>query len=160
MQQIEKVTAPAFKFRVECHDKDGNFKWAQESKNLVTTQGKNDLVDKYFKGSAYTAAFFLGLKGSGAISAADTLSSHAAWSEVTAYAGNRPTMAFNTTSGGSNTATAIAITFNAPYTVAGAFIATVAIGTAGVLYSASDFATPRSGASGDVLTVTATVAIT
>jgi hypothetical protein len=53
-------------------------------------RGKNDLLDKYFKGSAYTATWFLCLKGTGTAAVGDTLASHAGWAEVTPYSGNRP----------------------------------------------------------------------
>lgn len=155
----EKTGVPKFSYRVECFARDGTLKWSELIENLVTTVGKNDLIDKYFKGSAYTAGWFLGLKGTGSAAVGDTLASHAGWSEVTPYAGNRPAITFGTTSGGSNTATAVSFTINATATVAGAFIATVNTGTSGILYSAGDFAASRSVASGDALNVIPTVTI-
>jgi hypothetical protein len=149
--------APKFKYHIECRDRDGNLKWIEEIENLVTTVGKTDIIDKYFKGSGYTAGFFCGLKGAGAAAVGDTLASHAGWTEVTPYAGNRPAITFGTTAAGSNTANAVAFTINATQTVAGAFICTVATGTAGVLYSAGDFSASRNVLSGDTLNVTLTV---
>ena len=67
--------APRYHYALECHDADGNMKWADEFDNLVTTAGKTDLVNKYFKGAAYTAAWYLGLKGTGSAAAGDTLAS-------------------------------------------------------------------------------------
>jgi hypothetical protein len=156
---IELMPIPSFSYLVECFDENGGLKWAEEFKNLVTTEGKNDIIDKYFKGSAYTAAWYLGLKGTGSAAAADTLASHAGWSEVTPYAGNRSAITFGTTSAGSNTATAVGISINATATVAGAFISSVNTGTAGKLYSAGDFAASRSVLSGDTLNVTPTVSV-
>ena len=49
----------------EAFDKDGRLKWREEVKNLVVTEGRNDVLDKYYKGSAYSAAHYLGLKGAG-----------------------------------------------------------------------------------------------
>ena len=63
------------RYTATCYDADGNEKWADTFSNLVTTLGKNDLLDKYLTGSAYTAAFFMGLISSltyTAIVAADT----------------------------------------------------------------------------------------
>ena len=157
MGNIEETKAPRFKYKIECVDKHGNLKWVEEFENLVTTVGKTDIIDKYFKGATYTAAFFCGLKGTGTAVVGDTLASHAGWAEVTPYAGNRPAITFGTTSGGSNTATAVAFTINATQTVAGAFICTVNTGTSGTLYSAGDFAASRSVISGDTLNVTLTV---
>ena len=54
------VGAPRFHYALECRDADGNLRWADEFDNLVTTAGKTDLVNKYFKGAAYTAAWYLG----------------------------------------------------------------------------------------------------
>lgn len=132
-------------------------KWKETFHNLVTNVGRNDVLDKYFKGSSYTAAWYLGLKGTGSAAAADTASSHAGWSEVTPYSGNRPAITFGTTSSQSNTASAVSYTINATATVAGAFIQSVNTGTTGILYSAGDFAASRSVASGDTLNVTPTV---
>jgi hypothetical protein len=148
---------PYFTYEVECIGADGEVKWTEVYKNLVTTVGKTDIIDKYFKGSAYTAAWYLGLKGTGAAAVGDTLASHAGWSEVNPYAGNRPAITFGTTASGSNTATAVSYSINASATVAGAFVASANTGTSGTLYSAGDFATARSVISGDTLNVTLTV---
>ena len=157
MNTQDKMKAPAFSFKIECFDSKGNLKWEEDIHNTVVTAGKTDIIDKYFKGAAYTAAWYLGLKGVGAIVAGDTLASHAGWSEVTPYAGNRPAITFGVTAAGSNTASQVSYSINATQTVAGAFICSVASGTAGTLYSASDFAASRSVVSGDVLNVTPTV---
>lgn len=154
------VHVPTFTYDVVCLDKDGQEKWRESFTNLVTTVGRNDLLDKYFKGSSYSAAWYLGLKGAGSVNAADTLASHAGWSEVTPYSGNRPAITFGTTSSGSNTATAVSYTINATATVAGAFVSSVNTGTSGILYSAGDFSASRSVADGDTLNVTLTVSVT
>jgi hypothetical protein len=153
---------PFFSYHVECVGADGAVKWVEDYENLVTTAGKTDIIDKYFKGAAYTAGWFLGLKGTGTAVVGDTLPTHASWAEVTPYTGSRLGITFGTTSGGSNTATAVsyAITLAGPTTVAGAFVCSAASGTAGTLYSAGDFGTPRSVVSGDTLNVTLTVSAT
>ena len=131
--------------------------WEEIFHNTVTNEGRNDVLDKYFKGSSYTAAWYLGLKGTGSAAAGDTLASHAGWSEVTPYSGNRPAITWGTTSSQSNTASAVSYSITGTSTVAGAFIASVNTGTSGILYSAGDFAASRSVASGDTLNVTPTV---
>lgn len=160
MRLKEQMKAPAVTYLLQCFDKNGTLKWEENVENLVTTVGKTDIIDKYLKGSSYTGAFFLGLKSAGAVNVADTLASHAGWTEVTPYVGNRPAITWGTTVTGSNTASAVVISINATVTVAGAFVATVNTGTAGVLYSVSDFAAPRSMDSGDTLNVTPTLAAT
>lgn len=153
----EIVQAPRFHFQFECLKPNGEVRWIDDSQNLVVTAGKNDLLDKYFKGSAYTAAWKLGLKGTGTVSATDTLASHATWSEITPYSGNRPSISFGTSSAGSNTATAVSYAITSTATVVGAFVTDQATGTTGVLYSASDLAASRSVLSGDTLNITLTV---
>lgn len=156
---VEAFKAPSLVYRVECVGADGAVKWLEEFANLVTTVGKTDIVDKYLKGSSYTAAWYLGLKGTGTAAAGDTLASHAGWSEVNPYSGNRPSISWGTTSGGSNTASVNSFSITGTATVAGAFIASAASGTSGTLYSAGDFASSRSVVSGDTLNVTATVSV-
>lgn len=156
---VDALEAPSMVFEIECIGPDGQVKWRETVRNLVTTPGKTDIIDKYLKGSAYTAAWYLILKGAGTIAAGDTLASHAGWTEVTPYAGNRPAITWGTTSGGSNTATAVSISINATATVAGAGCCTVNSGTSGVLYNMSDFAASRSVASGDTLNVTPTLSV-
>lgn len=160
MNKQEATGSPKFRYDVVCVGPDGQEKWRDGFDNLVTTVGKNDLLDKYFKGAAYTAAWFLGLKGAGTAVAGDTAASHAGWPEVNPYTGNRPTIAFGTSSAGANAATAVAYTITGTATVAGAFVQSANTGTTGILYSAGDFASARSVASGDTLNVTLSVSFT
>lgn len=155
----EAIKAPKFRYEVECRGADGELKWTEDVTNLVTTEGGNDLIDKYFKGSAYTAAWFMGLAGAGTKAAADTLASHGAWAEVNPYTGNRPAITFGTTAAKSNTATVVAFSCTGSATVAGAFVASVNTGTSGKLYSVSDFSASRAVVSGDTLNVTLTVSV-
>lgn len=159
MKKVEKI-GPYFTYKVECVGADGKVKWTEEYTNLVTTVGKTDIIDKYFKGSAYTAGWYLGLKGAGAAAVGDTLASHAGWAEVNPYTGNRLGITFGTTSGGSNTATVVSYACTSGATVAGAFVCTAATGTSGTLYSAGDYAASRVVISGDTLNTTLTVSAT
>lgn len=156
---VESMRAPRLLYRMECFDPSGRLRWIEEFENLVTTVGRTDIVDKYLKGSAYTAAWFCLLAGSGTKAAGDTLASHAGWAEISAYTGNRPAITWGTTSNGSNTATAVSFSMNATYTVAGAGICTVATTNSGTLYSVGDFAAARSGGSGDTINVTMTISV-
>jgi hypothetical protein len=157
-------------FHVQCLDKDGNLKWETSEHNLVVNEGLQDMNTQYFKGSTYTAAFFLGLitgPGSGTtFAAADTLASKA-WTEYTDYAGSRKAVTFGTATTAdpsviSNSASPASFTISgAGGTVAGAFLCTVASGTSGVLFSESDFQSPgdRIVVSGDTLNVTYTFSL-
>ena len=154
-------------YHVTCLDKDGNVKWEAEAPNLVTTVGKNLLLDSFFGLSANTA-IFMGLKGSGTAAAGDTQASHAGWLEVgavnaPAYSGTRKTPAWSAASGGSKVMSAAAsFTFTSGGTVDGCFLnfnGTSAIdNTTGTLYSAGTFGAPgaRTVVATDVLNVTYT----
>ena len=158
-------------YTVVCHDADGNFKWEETTHNLVVNQGLQDMNTTYFKGSAYTAAWYLGLitgPSSGTtIAAADTLASHVGWTEFTNYSGNRKAITFGTATTADpsvidNSAASAQFTISgAGGVVAGAFLCNVATGTSGVLFSASDFLSPgdRTVVSGDTLTVTYTFSL-
>lgn len=153
------MKAPSIVYLVECFDRAGNLKWSEQFANLVTTAGKTDIIDKYLKGSGYTAAWYLGLKGTGSVAVGDTLASHAGWSEITDYSGNRKAITWGTTTGGSNTASAVSFSITGTATVAGAFVTTAETGTSGVLYSVGDFSVSRSVANGDTLNVTPTLSV-
>ena len=157
-------------FHVQCFDKDGNLKWSTSEHNLVVNEGLQSMNTQYFKGSTYTAAFFLGLitgPGSGTtFAAADTLASKA-WTEYTDYAGSRKAVTFGTATTAdpsviSNSAAPSSFTISgAGGVVAGAFLCTVSSGTSGVLFSESDFQSPgdRTVAAGDTLNVTYTFSL-
>lgn len=153
-------------YKIECHDAQGNLKWSAESKNLVVNGGLQDMNAKYFTGSAYTAAWYLGLYGAGASNtpaAGDTMSSHAGWTEVVPYSNaTRPACTFGTPttanpSVATNSASPASFNINATATVGGAFLTSdnTKNGTTGILYSAADFGAPgdRSVSNGDVLNV-------
>jgi hypothetical protein len=154
-------------FTVTCFDKDGNQKWEAKSHNLVVNVGLQDMNTKYFAGSGYTAAWYLGLYGAGASNnpaASDTMSSHAGWTEVTDYSqATRPQCVFGTATTAdpsviSNTASVAVFSINGTTTVGGAFLTSdnTKSGTTGTLFSAADFQSPgdRSVVSGDTLNVT------
>jgi hypothetical protein len=157
-------------FHIQCLDKDGNLKWETSEHNLVVNEGLQNMNTQYFKGSTYTADFYLGLvtgPGSGTtFAAADTLASKA-WTEFTDYAGSRKTVTFGTATTAdpsviSNSASPSSFTISgAGGVVAGAFLCTVASGTSGVLFSESDFQSPgdRTVVSGDTLNVTYTFSL-
>lgn len=139
-------------YSVRCHDADGNLKWEDTwFPNTVMTLGKNDMLDKYLSGSSYTAAFYLGLISSvsfTAISAADTMASHAGWTEAgptnaPAYSqAARPTAAFASASAGSKAlSSALTFSITSAGTLKGAFLTTNATkdGTTGLLFSAAAF---------------------
>lgn len=149
-------------YRVECFDSDGALKWVEEVHNTVVNAGLNDLLNKYLKGSAYTAAFFVGLKDTGTIAAADTMSSHGGWTEDANYSNStRPALTLGSVASQSvdNSASKAVFTINGSTTIYGAFVTTDSTksGTSGTLYGAADFGTARVVLSGDTLNVTVTM---
>lgn len=149
-------------YNVECLDADGNVKWTDEFDNLVVNVGLDDVLDKYFKGAAYTASHFVGLKLAGTVAAADTMASHAGWLESSAYSNaTRPALTLGTVASQSvdNSASKASFSINATATIAGIFATTnnTKGGTTGILYGAGDFAAPRGVADGDTLNVTVTL---
>ena len=159
-------------FTVVCRDKDGNLKWESKSKNLVVNVGLADMNTKYFKGTTYTAAWYIGIYGPASTnnpSSSDTMASHAGWTEVTAYTNaTRPVATFGaaTTADPSviaNSASPAQFLINASANVGGAFLTSGDLpgGTSGVLFSASDFQAPgdRVVQNGDTLNVTYTFSL-
>lgn len=150
-------------YLVECFDKDGNLKWVDEFDNIVVDVGLNDSLDKHLKGSGYTAGWFIGLTSAApTVNAADTMASHAGWTEVQTYSeGVRQTLTLGAVSGKSvdNTASKGVFSINGTVTVGGCFVTTVNTkgGTTGTLYGAGAFTgSDRAVVSGDTLNVTVT----
>lgn len=121
--------------------------WKEDFLNLVVTVGKNDMLDKYLAGSAYTAAFYMGLISSASyttgVVAADTMASHAGWTEAAGYSNaNRPTAAWSAAAAGVKALSAgLVFNINASATIKGAFLSTnnVKSGTTGILFSGGLF---------------------
>ena len=121
-------------------------KWYEDFTNLVVNEGLDDNLDKYFKGSAYTAAFYVGLTdGTPTVAAGDTMASHAGWVEVEDYdEAARQTLTLGTVASQSvdNSASKATFTINAnSTTIGGAFVTTSSTkgGTTGTLYGAGAF---------------------
>ena len=152
-----------FVFHIECLDKDGNLKWEDTFDDLVVNVGLDDSLDKHLKGSAYTAAWYVGLTdGTPTVAAGDTMASHVGWTEITDYSESvRQTLTLGTVSSQSvdNSASKAVYSINGTATVGGAFVVTDSTkgGTSGILYGAGAFTTgDKSVSSGDTLNVTVT----
>lgn len=145
------------RYRAECYDREGRLKWREEGHNLVVTAGLNKLLDATFKTGLTTPAWYVGLKDTGTVNAADTLASHGGWAELTStvYSGNRPAFTPGTISGGAvdNAASKASFTITGADTIYGALLCDAASGTGGTLYGAGDFASPRAVEIGDTLNI-------
>jgi hypothetical protein len=150
-------------YTVTCVGPDGVEKWSDTFHNLVVNQGLQYMSQTFFKGSGYTAVWYLGLAtGPGAgntYAPGDTLASHAGWTENTDYTGNRKTVTFGTATTAdpsviSNSASPSAFSITGTATIAGAFLAS-STDNSGVLFSAGNFTGgDKSVANGDTLNVT------
>lgn len=164
-------------YHVECRDAEGNLKWEESFPNLVNAVGKQLLLDTLLRtsGTYTTVGPFLGLisGASPTFTAADTMLSHAGWTEFIAYtvggSAVRGTAVFaassssGTTPSNVTTSTAAAITYTitgAGGTVGGCFLVTgtgavsTQSSTAGILYSAGAFSTAKVTTVGDTVSVT------
>jgi len=151
-------------------ERDGETIWEDEFANTVATVGKNAMLDNALAGSAYTVTGpFMGLISStsySAISAADTMSSHAGWLEAgnanaPTYTSPRKTAAWSAASAGAKAlSAALSFAITGTGTVKGAFMVfgsgavSTIDNTSGTLLSAGLFSGgDRAVLSGDTLNV-------
>jgi hypothetical protein len=144
------------RYLVECFDADGRLKWHDAIENVVTTVGKNLALDTFLAGAAYTVVGpFMGLISSVSFAAgpvvADTMASHAGWTEAGAtnaptYTSPRKTCAWSAASAGSKAlSAALSFAITSAGTVKGCFLVygsgalSTIDNTAGTLYSAGLF---------------------
>lgn len=151
------------KFFVE-QVRDGEIINSFEVFNAVKTVGKNNILDVMFNSGTQSGTWVLGLidgSGTQTFNDADTMASHAGWSELTAYAeANRPTWTSGAASSASITnASPVVFTLNATNTVHGIFVVNQNTkgGTTGTLWSTVAFGSELSVANGDVLRLTYTL---
>jgi hypothetical protein len=138
--------------------------------NLITLAGKDDLLNKYLKGSSYTQSIRMGLKGTGTAVVGDTQVSHAGWLEqgllnAPTYAGSRPSITMGSAVSGVSVSPSQAFAITSTGTVFGCFInnggSPTIDDTSGVLFSAGDFGGgSKAVANGDTLNITYTLAAT
>ncbi len=153
------------RWKFVCRGPDGRVKWTDFIDNLVVDAGINDILEQWGNGSAYTAAHYVGLTATAPTPAAgDTMSSHAGWTEVTAY-DEATRVAYDPAAASSkiltNSASTATFTISTNSTVVGgAFLTTnnTKGGTTGTLISAGAFsAGDKSLDDGDTLDVTLSI---
>ena len=161
-------------FVFEAYDKDGNLKWRDQAKNLTTNVGRQDMNAKYFSGTTYTAAWYIGLVNNSptpVYSVTNTMSdinTGGVWTETTDYSGsNRATADFGTATSAdpsviANTVasggTVASFSITGTVTIDGAFLTNTQDNSTytGILFSVAAFESPgdRSVVNGDTLNVT------
>lgn len=156
-------------FHAVCRGPDGVIKWEDDAPNLVTTAGKNELLDAAIKTGQAAPTYYLGLvtgPGVAGANVADTMGSHAGWTENTSYdEATRVAFVPGAIASGSvaNTASPAVFTLSASVTIGGSFLTDGSAkgGTTGVLYSVGAFSNgDKTGADNDTITVTYTATIT
>ena len=146
-----------------CVGEDGSFKWEDRIDNVVVTVGANQLLDLFFDIGTVSSTKYMGLvaSSSGVFSTADTMASHAGWTESTIYTNaSRVIPTWAAASANSKASTGAVFNIGSSGIVGGAFMVSTssAVGsTVGTLYSAGAFTGgPKVVSSGDSLTVTYT----
>jgi hypothetical protein len=125
-------------FTIACKDSRGNDKWKWSADNMVVNAGLQHIIDVVFKASAQKTVWYIGLiAATPTIAAANTLASHAGWTEFTSRSGSRAVYsATRSNQTLSNNATKGSILISASGTVGGAFLCSTSTNTTGVLMCA------------------------
>lgn len=134
--------------------------------NTVVNEGKNKLLDVFFRNQTQIATWYIGLMDNAGYSSnpvTDTMSSHAGWAESTAYSeGVRQTWTVDAAASQQivNGTTVATFSINATATLRGIFVASNSTkgGTTGTLWSTALFPSTLAVANGDQVKITYTVA--
>lgn len=143
-------------------------KWEDTVQNLVTTVGGNNMLDNHLSGSAYTAAWYMGLISLTGYTTGpaltDTMASHGGWAEDVNYSNAaRPTTAWSAAAAKAKSLSAgLVFNMNGSTTIKGCFLNSVSTksGTTGTLFSAGLFTGgDQPVVNGNTLTVTYTASV-
>lgn len=131
---------------VVCRDAEGREKWRERVHNLVVNAGLDYLIDAGLNAAAQVTAWFISLiTDNGVVAAADTMSSHAGWTEDQGYSeANRVAYAAEDDGVGALTNSAAPAVFTitgSNRNIMGVFLTSVNTkgGTTGTLYSGVAF---------------------
>jgi len=153
------------KFVVEHRDAEGNLKGTYKFPNGIVDEGMDHLLDAQFHASSQVTTWYIGLvdnSGWSTFADADTLSSHAGWTEFVSYTeANRVEWDEDAASSRSITnSTTSDFSINATGNVKGIFVSSNNVkttGTSGTLWSTAAFSSVVATSNGDTLKVTYTV---
>ena len=165
MQELITPMGLGFKhiWEIEHRGTDGRLLDYDMVKNITVNVGLNEILDKFWKGSSYTAAYFLGqTEGTPTFAAADTMSSHGGWVEDAGYTESvRQTITLGTVASQSvdNSASKAVFTANGAQTWGGGFISpsSTKSETASVLIGGTAYSADKVLADTETLTVTVTL---
>lgn len=149
---------------VELLNTDGDVLWREPVRNAATLEGLTAILQDFFAAGTQKTQWFLGLiNGSGytGVSASDTMSSHAGWTELTSYtSGTRPQWTpLSAASGIIANTSQVTLTITSACTVKGFFVVSNSTkgASTGVLWATALFATARTLSAGNGLRLTYTV---
>ena len=153
------------KFHVVHRSADGDLKGIYDFPNGIVDVGLNHILDTQFHGTSQITTWYIGLVDNVAWSAfadADTLASHAGWTEMTDYTeGTRVEWDEDAATGRSITNTTTAdYTINATGNAKGIFVSSNNVkttGSTGTLWSTAAFSSVVAVTGGDTLKVTYTI---
>jgi hypothetical protein len=148
-------------FFAECYGPDGVLKWRDHAKNIIPNTAIDNALNVLYAAGTPTTSRFMGMvdnAGFSAFAAADTMASHAGWTESTACS-NATRPAWSPGAAASQSianGTQVTFNINATATIKGFFLTSSATlgGTSGNLDATAGLTTPQAVASGDTLKVT------
>lgn len=157
---------PKGSFTVELCDKDGNVKYTEVFDNAAMNDGKNKLLDVMFNNVSAISTWYIGLMDASGFTAApvtDTMSSHAGWTEFTAYTeAVRQTWSVGSAASQQITNAAPAtFNINSSGSVRGIFVSSSSTksGTTGTLWASALFSAAVPVANTDQIKITYTVQV-
>jgi hypothetical protein len=139
--------------------------WEDGFENLVVTAGLNKYLDATLKTGLASPVWYVALKNTGTVVAADTMASHAGWTENVTYSeATRVAWTPGAVAAGSvdNSASKANFSINGSTTIFGGFLTDTSAksGATGILLGGGDFGASRAVISGDTLAVTVTCSLT
>lgn len=156
---------PQGRFEVEITRRNGTVE-KYEVNNLVTTQGKNKILDVMFGAATQITSWYMGLvttTGFGSFAATDTagqIGGSNLWTETTVYSGGPTRKAWTpgtAASGSISNTTVVTFAITGSDTLKGAFIISSSTSTGGTLWAEVAFPSGIAVASGDDVKVTYTL---
>jgi hypothetical protein len=120
-------------FTFVCIDKNGDIKWMDESDNVVTNQGKNNMLDTYLGNTQVPTPMYMSLIVAGAATSTSTYLASTV-QEITGNvvtSGTRPLMTWTAASTGAKSANTTSFSILASATIIGNMVVTSNISAAG-----------------------------
>jgi hypothetical protein len=156
-------------YHIECFDSEGNLKWSDTAPNTVTYQGKNGMLDTYFAGSAYTAAWYMSLITAGSATTASTYASPTVTETTSGVIANRLAVGWSASASGSKSATTTSFSIIGSATITGNLVVSGGSGVTtvgntaaagGILFSSANFSGgSKTVSNGDTLNVTYSISV-